>query len=94
VEELLEQLLELDRARRTPEARACRSERIVVDEIRRSAVAACVGALDRVLADPAAKQWIAQLNRGESSLDTVVSQLAASTLADVQERKRGQEPFA
>jgi len=65
VEELLKQLLELDRARRTPEAHACRSERRVLAEIRRRAMGACEQALERVLAGPAAKEWIARLNRGE-----------------------------
>ena len=85
VEKLLEQLLDLDRARRTPEEQTIRGERRTLGEIRRSAMAACGGALERVLTSPAAKQWIARLDRGESSLDTVISQLAASALADVQQ---------
>jgi LAO/AO transport system kinase len=85
VEKLLEQLLELDRARRTPDAQACRGERRAYDEIRRGVMTACGRAVERVLADPAAKRWIARLSRGESSLDTVISQLAASALAEVQQ---------
>ncbi|MBL7040088.1 MAG: ATP/GTP-binding protein [Pirellulaceae bacterium] len=85
VEKLLEQLLDLDRARRTPEAQAVRGERRSLGEIRRSAMAACGGAIERVLTSPEAKQWIAQLNGGESSLDAVVSQLAASALAEMQQ---------
>ena len=94
VDELLQQLLELDRTRRTPEAQAHRGQRRVLGEIRRGAMSASGRALECVLNGPAAKQWIAQLNRGESSLDTVISQLAASALAEMQERKRGQGPFA
>lgn len=94
VENLLERLLELDRARRTPEEQAGRGERRALDEIGRGAIAACGQAVERVLADPATKQWIAKLNQGEATLDTVISQLAASAMAELQERKRGQEPFA
>jgi LAO/AO transport system kinase len=84
VEELLQQLLELDRARRTPEAQACRDERRVLDEIRRAAMSAYGRALERLLTGPAAKEWIAQVSRGECPLDTVISQLAASALAEVE----------
>jgi len=85
VEKLLEQLLALDRARRTPEEQAARSERRALGEIRRSAMAACGGALERALTSPAAKHWIARLDRGESSLDVVVSRLAALSLTEVQQ---------
>lgn len=84
VEVLLERLVELDRARRTPEAEACRSQRRVLGEIRRCVKTACGQALERVLSGPAATQWIARLTRGEVSLDTVISQLAASALGEVQ----------
>ncbi len=85
VEKLLEKLLELDRARRTPETQVCRDERRVLNEIRRGAMAACGRSVERMLAGSAAKQWIAKLNQGESTLDTVISQLAASALAEVQQ---------
>lgn len=85
VENLLEKLLELDRARRTPEAQACRGDRRTLDEIRRGAMATYGQAVERVLAGSAAKQWIAKLNQGESTLDAVISQLAASALAEVQQ---------
>jgi LAO/AO transport system kinase len=84
VEQLLETLLELDRTRRTPEAQALRGERRVLGEIRRRAKSECERALERVLTGPGAEQWIARLNRGEVSLDTVISQLAASAWAEVQ----------
>jgi len=87
VDELLQQLLEIDRTRRTPEAQQCRVEQRAISEIRRRAMSACGQALERVLTGPAAEQWIARLNRGESSLDTVISQLAASALADVQQQE-------
>ncbi|MFV1967446.1 MAG: hypothetical protein ACC628_18610, partial [Pirellulaceae bacterium] len=78
VEELLEQLDELDRARRTAAARACRSERRVLGEIRRRATFASEQAVEHVLAGSAAKQWIDRLTRDELPLDAVVSQLAAA----------------
>jgi LAO/AO transport system kinase len=89
VERLLDQLLHLDRTRRTPEAQACRGERRLLAEIRRRVMSDCERALKRVLTDPGAKQWIARLDRGEVSLDTVISQLAGSVLADVQQQEGG-----
>ncbi len=85
VENLMEKLLEQDRARRTPEAQACRGERRALDEIGRGAMAVCGRAVERLLDDPVTKQWIAKLNQGESTLDMVISQLAASALAEVQQ---------
>ena len=90
MEMLLEQLLDLDRARRTAAARARRGERRVLGEIRRRAEYACGQALQRALTGSAAKEWIARLNRGEFPLDTVISQLAASALAEMQEQGRGE----
>lgn len=94
VDELLQHLLELDRDRRTLEARACRGERRALGEIQRGAMSACGQALERVLTGPAAKQWIAGLNQGESSLDAIISELVTKALAEMEERKSGQEPFA
>jgi LAO/AO transport system kinase len=78
VEGLLEQLVALDRARRTPDAQAGRAERRVLGEIRRRAVSDCEQAIDRVLESPAAKEWGAALNRGEIALDIVVSEVIAA----------------
>ncbi len=86
VDELLDHLFELDRTRRTPEAEAARTQRRLLGEIRRCAEFVCRQALERVLAGPAAEQWIAQLSRGESPMETVISQLAASALAEVQQQ--------
>jgi LAO/AO transport system kinase len=84
VDELLQQLLELDRARRTPEAQARCNDRRVIGEIRRSTMSACERALERALTGPEAEQWIARLRRGECPLDTVMSQLAASAMAELE----------
>jgi len=83
VEQLLDRLIELDGARRTPATAACRRERRVIGEIRRRAASRCEQAVARVLADPEAKSWIARLDRGEVSLDAVIEQLAAAALAEV-----------
>ncbi|MFH1269187.1 MAG: methylmalonyl Co-A mutase-associated GTPase MeaB [Planctomycetota bacterium] len=85
VEMLLEQLLDLDGACRTAAAQARRGERRVLGEVQRRAEFACGQALQRVLTGSAAAQWIARLNRGEFPLDTVISQLAASALAEMQQ---------
>ena len=91
VDELLQRLIELDRPHRTAAAQASRGERRVLGEIRRRAMFACTGAMQRVLNDTAAKQWIAQLSRGESSLDAVLSRLAAAALADVKQQEGAEE---
>jgi LAO/AO transport system kinase len=85
VDELLQQLLELDRERRTSEAQECRVEQRTFGEIRRGAMSVCGRELERVLIGPAAKPWIDRLNRGESTLDSVISQLAASALTEMQQ---------
>jgi LAO/AO transport system kinase len=84
VERLLDHLLELDRTRRTREAQTYRVQRRVLGEIRRRGMSDCERALEQVLDGPDAKQWIDELNRGETSLDAVLSQLAAAALAEVQ----------
>lgn len=84
VDDLLERLLELDRARRTPPAETCRSERRVLAEVRRGVKSAHEQALKRVLSGPATTQWIARLTRGEVALDAVVSQLATLALGEMQ----------
>jgi len=89
VDELLDRLLEMDRARRTAAAQARRGERRVLGEIRRYAESACGEALTRALGSPAAREWIDRLGRGESSLDAVVAQLAAAALAEVQQERQG-----
>jgi hypothetical protein len=84
VDDLLEKLLRLDRARCTPEAQACRKQRRLLDEIRRRAMSDCERAVERVLAGVEAEPWIARLNRAEVSLDAVISHLAAAALGEVQ----------
>jgi LAO/AO transport system kinase len=94
IDVLVEQLLELDRARRTSPAEACRSQRRVLAEVRRGMRSACGQALERVLSRPPATQWIARLAQGEVALDAVVSQLAALASSEIlqsqsNEGKRG-----
>jgi LAO/AO transport system kinase len=84
VEQLLDQLLAMDRARRTPQAQACRDERRLLGELRRRTLSDCEQALQRVLSGPEAKPWLGRLKRGEISLDAVVAQLATSMWAEVQ----------
>ena len=88
VERLLDRLLQWNRTHLTPEAQARRDERRVLGEIRRHVMAACKDALERALAGPGAERWIDRLNRGESSLESVVSQLTASALAEAQRQER------
>jgi LAO/AO transport system kinase len=83
VEQLLDQLLELDRESRTAEARAQRAEQRVLGELRRRTLSAYERAVERVLTGPDVKRSLARLNRGEVSLDTVISQLLAAALAGV-----------
>ncbi len=85
VPELLQQLFELDRACRTETAEASRGQRRVLGEIRRRAEFSCRQALERVLAGPEVEPWITKLNRGECSLETVISRLAALALAELQQ---------
>jgi len=85
VPELLQRLFELDRVRRTETAEASRGRRRVLGEIRRRAEFSCRGALGRVLSGPEVEQWIAKLNRGECSLETVISRLVALALAELQQ---------
>lgn len=73
VDQLLEKLLEVDRAARGVKQRQRRRHRRVLGEVRRSAVGACRQALERGLATPAAKELVARLERGEVSLEEVVS---------------------
>jgi len=88
VDDLLDRLLEMDRTRRTPGAEARRGERRVLGEIRRRAESACGEAFSRVLEGPAAREWIHRLVRGELPIDTVVAQLAAAALTEVQQQDR------
>jgi LAO/AO transport system kinase len=88
VPKLLEQLLEMDRRRRTPEAQACRGERRALGELRWRAMSVCEQAVERALTGPEAKQWLARLDQGNSSLDSIISQLAASALARMQQQEK------
>ncbi len=91
VDQLLEKLLELDRNARAPDQRAHREERRVQGELRRCAVSAYEQALEQALAGPAVKELITQLKRGETSLDAVVSQLAAHAVANVPSQTTNEE---
>jgi len=90
VETLLQQLLGLDRARRTAAAQARRTERRVRGEIRRRAESVVGEALERVLAGSVAAGWVARVGRGEFPLGSVIPELAASALAEVQQREEGE----
>ncbi|MBN2559822.1 MAG: methylmalonyl Co-A mutase-associated GTPase MeaB [Phycisphaerae bacterium] len=90
VDQLLEKLIELDRAARGADRRAeedrttQRRHRRVLGEIQRSAMLTCEQALRRGLAAPAARDLIARLERGELTLNAVISRLAAAALAELQ----------
>jgi len=84
LEELLQQLLALDRARRTEADRTERGQRRARGEIRRRVESACGKTLRRVLAGSDADRWIAELDQGNCSLDTVVSRLAQAALTEMQ----------
>ncbi|NQU22172.1 MAG: methylmalonyl Co-A mutase-associated GTPase MeaB [Candidatus Nealsonbacteria bacterium] len=85
VPELLQRLFELDRARRTETAEASRGRRRTLGEIRRRTEFSCRQALGRAMTGPEVEQWITKLNRGECSLATVISRLAALALAELQQ---------
>lgn len=74
VGELLEKLLDADRIVRGPDQRQRHRHRRVLGEIRRSALQGYEQALDRWLGGPGAKELVTRLERGELSLDEVVSQ--------------------
>ncbi len=78
VEGLLDQLVALDRARRTPEAQAARAERRALGELRRRTAADFEQAIERVLESPAAKERVTALSRGEIAMDIVVSEVIAA----------------
>ncbi len=89
VEELLEKLFELDRLARGSRERERHGHRRALGEIRRSAMLAYEGSLDRQLAGAAARGLVDELQRGERSLGEVVSQLVARTLTDLQRPETG-----
>jgi len=76
VDQLLEKLLELDRAARQPQQRQHHRQRQVLGEIRHSTMLVCKQALEDRLAAPATKELIARLERGELSLDQVARELS------------------
>ena len=84
VEGLLDKLEKLDRAARDAERRAHHMHRRVLGELKRSAMLAHERALDRRLADDTASELIARIQRGESSLESVVSHLAAEVLGELE----------
>ncbi len=76
VDQLLDKLLELDRAARQPQQRQRHRQRQVLGEIRHSTMLVCKQALEDRLAAPATKELIARLERGELSLDQVARELS------------------
>ncbi|MCK4343137.1 MAG: methylmalonyl Co-A mutase-associated GTPase MeaB [Phycisphaerae bacterium] len=75
VEQLLEKLLALDAAARGAEQRESHRRRQLLGEIERSALLVCAQALERQLTSPVAAELVAQLERGERSMDEVVNTL-------------------
>ncbi len=73
VDQLLEKLLALDNTARGTEQRQRHRHRQLLAEIKRSALLACEQALERQLTSPAATELIARFERGEVSLEEVVS---------------------
>jgi len=84
VDRLLNKLLEIDHAARGPEQRQGRRHRRILGEIRRSARLRCEQALERELAAPSAQELVAELERGDVSLEAVVARLGAGALAELQ----------
>lgn len=76
VDQLLDKLLALDGAARGAEKRERHSHRRVLGEIKRNAMLTYERALERGLDNPAAKELVAKLERGELSLDAVVKELS------------------
>jgi LAO/AO transport system kinase len=73
VDQLLEHLWALDRAARAPQRRELSRQRRVLGEIKRTVLSACERSLEQRLATPAGQELIAKLERGEVSLEEVVS---------------------
>jgi len=73
VDELLGLLLELDQTTREPERRAGHRRRRVLGEITRGTLRCCEEALGRRLACLAGEDLVARLERGEVSLEEVIS---------------------
>lgn len=92
VEQLLDKVLELDRAARGPEQRQRHRHRRVLGEIKRSATLRCQQAVERELAIPGAEELVAGLERGELSLHTVAGRLSAAALAKLQGEAGGSGP--
>ena len=80
VDQLLEMLLEADRAARAPEQRQRHKHRRLLGEIKRSAMLTYEHALDRELAAPASQELLAKLESGELSLEAAVTRLSALSL--------------
>ena len=79
VEDLLGTLEELDRQARGAEQRRSHRRRRVVGEIKRYATLQYQRALERGLAAPGATALVAELERGEVSLDVVASKLTTGS---------------
>jgi LAO/AO transport system kinase len=96
VDELLEKLLEVDRAARDPQQRQHYRHQRVLGEIKRSATLLYEQALERALATPTAKDLVARLEQGELSLNEVVSYqlsvLSEEGIANPRPRRDSGEP--
>jgi LAO/AO transport system kinase len=80
VDQLLKKLLELDTSARSSEHRQRHRHRQLLAEIRRSALLAYEQQLNHQLTSPAGEKLITQLERGEISLEQVISaQLPAAS---------------
>ena len=85
VNQLLERLLEIDSSVRDGQERARRRARRTLGEVKRGAMLMYEQALDRGLAASAAQALVARLQRGELSLSSVIAQLGAGALTELQQ---------
>ena len=86
VNQLLERLLEMDGSFRDGRERERRRARRTLGEVKRSAMLMYEQALDRELSASAAQALVDRLQRGELSLSSVIAQLGAGALTDLQQR--------
>ena len=85
VNQLLERLLEIDSSVRDGQERERRRARRTLGEVKRGAMLMYEQALDRGLAASAAQALVAKLQRGELSLISVIAQLGAGALTELQQ---------
>ncbi len=80
VDRLLDKLLELDNVARRKEQRQQHRHRRVLGEIKRSAMLMYERALEDELAGDEAEELVAELERGELTLDSVIARLESAAL--------------